>query len=476
MFSLRFDFRNPAFAGVHMADRYQAGIEMAEWADRLGAVSIIISEHHGSEDGYLPSSLPITAAMAARTTNVRFNLAAMIAPFHDPLRLAEDVAVVDLISRGRLDVLIAGGYVHEEFELFGVAMKERVARVTEVVTTLKQALTNEPFEFRGRMVRITPAPFQAGGPKISMGGSSEPAARRAARIADGFMPSEPAIWAFYQDEMVKLGKPDPGPYLGGDTSVIALAEDADAGWEAIGALLPPRDERVWRVAGAGRRGDGLPAGVRHGRSGGDRTVPGAHPRPVRGRAPGRRSVRFQFVPSAVRRRSARTGLEEPSALRARGPPAAWARSRFMSAANQPDEHALAMAHAHAAAEGSGDLTTTLATLDDDPVYEFQPVGRVFRGKDTARRYYEHFFAHFSPLTESFEIRGEWSTPEGLGQEYTVWLRLPDGTRERHEIIGILLFGTSGLAGERVYASERLLRLMLGPIYDETTPLEAEEHS
>ena len=146
----------------------------------------------------------------------------------------------------------------------------------------------------------------------------------------------------------------------------------------------------------------------------------------------------------------------------------------MSAANQPDEQAIAVAHAHAAAEGSGDLATTLATLDDDPVYEFQPVGRVFRGKDTARRYYEHFFAHFSPLTESFEIRGEWSTPEGLGQEYTVWLRLPDGTRERHEIIGILLFGPSGLAGERVYASERLLRLMLGPIYDETTQLENEE--
>jgi hypothetical protein len=136
----------------------------------------------------------------------------------------------------------------------------------------------------------------------------------------------------------------------------------------------------------------------------------------------------------------------------------------MSAVNQPDEQALAVALAHAAAEGSGDLATTLATLNDDPVYEFQPVGRAFRGKDTARRYYEHFFAHFSPLTESFELRGEWSTPEGLGQEYTVWLRFPDGTRERHEIIGILLF-----------ASERLLRLMLGPIYDETTPLGAEEH-
>src|ERR1700677_1904306 len=154
MFALRFDFRIPAFAGVPMADRYQAGIDMSERADRLGAVSIIISEHQGSGDGHLPSSLPITSAIAARTPNVRFNLAAMIAPFHDPLRLAEDVAVVGLISRGRVDVIIAGGYVHEEFEMFGVGMNERVARVTEMGCTLKSALTGEPFQHRGPPVLI----------------------------------------------------------------------------------------------------------------------------------------------------------------------------------------------------------------------------------------------------------------------------------------------------------------------------------
>jgi alkanesulfonate monooxygenase SsuD/methylene tetrahydromethanopterin reductase-like flavin-dependent oxidoreductase (luciferase family) len=232
MFAIRFDLRNPAFAGVSMADRYAAAIEMAEWADRLGALQVVLSEHHGSEDGYLPSPLPMVAAMAARTKNIRFNVAAMVGPFHDPLRLAEDIAVVDHLTRGRLDVIITGGYVHEEFDMFGVSLKERPARVTEMVTTLKQAFTGEPFEFRGRKARITPAPFQPGGPAISMGGSSEPAARRAARLGDGFMPSDPAVWAFYVDECQKLGKPDPGPWMGGDTSVIALAEDADAGWEA----------------------------------------------------------------------------------------------------------------------------------------------------------------------------------------------------------------------------------------------------
>lgn len=70
LFGLRFDFRNPAFAGTTSAQRYAAALDMAEWADRLGCVSVAVSEHHGSPDAYLPSPLPILAAMAARTSNV----------------------------------------------------------------------------------------------------------------------------------------------------------------------------------------------------------------------------------------------------------------------------------------------------------------------------------------------------------------------------------------------------------------------
>ena len=119
LFGLRFDFRNPSFAGTTMAERYRAALDMAEWADGLGAVALILSEHHGSDDGYLPSPLPLAAAVAARTTNIRINLAALVASFHDPLRLAEDIAVVDLISEGRLDVVITNGYVSDEFTMFG---------------------------------------------------------------------------------------------------------------------------------------------------------------------------------------------------------------------------------------------------------------------------------------------------------------------------------------------------------------------
>jgi alkanesulfonate monooxygenase SsuD/methylene tetrahydromethanopterin reductase-like flavin-dependent oxidoreductase (luciferase family) len=232
--SMRFDFRNPAFAGTSMADRYAAALDMAEWADNLGIpAGIAVSEHHGSEDGYIPSPGLILAAMAARTSNVRFSVAALIAPFHDPLRIAEDFCVLDNLSKGRVDLIVAGGYAPNEFEMFGVLPKERPQRVTEMVQTLKAAFAGKPFEYRGRTVHITPEPLRPGGPMVILGGSSEPAARRAARIADAFVPSSSDCWDFYRDELVKLGKPDPGPHPGGSSEVTALARDPEAGWQAM---------------------------------------------------------------------------------------------------------------------------------------------------------------------------------------------------------------------------------------------------
>jgi alkanesulfonate monooxygenase SsuD/methylene tetrahydromethanopterin reductase-like flavin-dependent oxidoreductase (luciferase family) len=232
-FGFRFDFRNPDIAETTMADRYAAALDMVEWADALGCTTIAVSEHHGSPDGYLPSPIPMLAAMAARTSNVRFIIAALIAPFHDPLRLAEDLIVLDNLSRGRVDLIVAGGYVHEEFAMFDVPMKERGRRVTEAVAVLRAAFSGQSFEYRGRTVHITPAPFRPGGPSISLGGSSQPAAERAARIADGFIPSTPEVWTFYRDAVQKLGRPDPGPSPIGANQVVALAKDPAKGWEQM---------------------------------------------------------------------------------------------------------------------------------------------------------------------------------------------------------------------------------------------------
>ncbi len=134
------------------------------------------------------------------------------------------------------------------------------------------------------------------------------------------------------------------------------------------------------------------------------------------------------------------------------------------------EELMAIALAHAESESGNDIEATLSTLEPAPVYELQPVGRVLRGMPAARRYYEHFFASFRPLVRGFELRSEWVSDAGVGQEYVIRLRTPERGDEQHHVIGILTFGREALSGERVYASERLLRLMFGPAYELSEPL------
>lgn len=134
------------------------------------------------------------------------------------------------------------------------------------------------------------------------------------------------------------------------------------------------------------------------------------------------------------------------------------------------EKLIELARTHASCEGAGDLAGTLATLEPDPVYELWPVGRAFRGMDGARLFYDHFFASFQPLIAGYELLREWVTDEGVGQEYRIDLRFPDGGEESHRVIGVLGFGRSALSGERVWASDRLLRLMFGPAYEQATAI------
>ena len=233
-FGLRFDFRNPSFASVSMTERFNAGLEMTRWADERGFVVVVLSEHHGSDDGYLPSPLVMASAMAAVTRNIRVMVSAIVAPLHDPLRLAEDAAVVDLISGGRLDLVLANGYVAAEFDMFGVALGARAQRTKTAVGVLRKAWTGQPFIHEGREVRVSPAPDRVGGPAVSLGGSTEVAARRAARIADGFVPSVPEVWAYYRDERISLGHADPGEYHGAGIANFYLCDDVEQGWRDVG--------------------------------------------------------------------------------------------------------------------------------------------------------------------------------------------------------------------------------------------------
>lgn len=258
-FTIRFDFRNPSMAGTSAADRYGAALDMVEWADELGCVNISVAEHHGSQDEYIPSPLVMLAAMAQRAPRAQLSVGALIAPLHDPLRLAEDIVVLDNICKGRLTLLLVNGYVAEEFVMFDVSMRDRGDRMTETVKTLRGAFSGQPFEFRGRTVQVTPGPYQQGGPLLMMGGGSKPAARRAALLGDGFVTTIPDAWQWYRDEVLQLGKPDPGPFVEFGTVNVMLAQDPALGWEQMapyfmhemnsyGAWQVQDKELFWTVA------------------------------------------------------------------------------------------------------------------------------------------------------------------------------------------------------------------------------------
>jgi alkanesulfonate monooxygenase SsuD/methylene tetrahydromethanopterin reductase-like flavin-dependent oxidoreductase (luciferase family) len=232
---LRFDVRGGGRA-VSSAELYGAAIEQAAWAERNGIDAVHVTEHHGTEDGYLPSPIVMAAAMAARTKSIRIHLGALILPLHNPLRVAEDVCVLDNISGGRVDVTVGIGYVPSEFAMFDVDMKRRAALVEEGIAVLRGAFSGRPFMFRGREVRISPAPVQPGGPKIFIAGAVEATALRAARLGDGIYPTivTPALLDLYRNECVRLGRPVgrildiTGPLT------IHVSTDPDRDWSRVG--------------------------------------------------------------------------------------------------------------------------------------------------------------------------------------------------------------------------------------------------
>ncbi len=241
MFMLRFDMRAPADGAAPIGDLYDAALEMSVWAEQHGALSVVLSEHHASPDGYLPSPLVLAAGIAGRTSTLPIVVAALLMPLHDPVRLAEDMAVLDVMSRGRVAYVAGLGYRPEEYAMFGQSLATRGARMDECLTVLQRAWSGEEFEYDGRIVHVTPAPATPGGPPLMYGGGSAAAARRAARFGLGFFAQ---AWAdgleeTYRDECRRLGR-DPSmcvvPARGSATSIF-VADDVDRAWERIGPYM-----------------------------------------------------------------------------------------------------------------------------------------------------------------------------------------------------------------------------------------------
>jgi probable F420-dependent oxidoreductase len=180
----------PAGSAQTYAQSYRETLELVRLAEALGFDSAWVSEHHGASDGYYPSLLVMLAAFAEATNHIRLGTGVILTPFHDPLRLAEDVATVDQLSGGRLTVGLGLGWREEEFRMFGQPVSERLARTRETVEVLRLAAGGRRFSFHGAMfdydrVLVTPPTAQTPGAPIILGGYTDAALRRAGAIGDG---------------------------------------------------------------------------------------------------------------------------------------------------------------------------------------------------------------------------------------------------------------------------------------------------
>ncbi|BBX95262.1 LLM class flavin-dependent oxidoreductase [Mycobacterium lacus] len=261
MFTLRFDMRAPAW-GAPPAALYAAVPEMCAWAEDRGCLAAVLCEHHGSEDGYLPSPLMLAPAIAARTKRLALSLI-LILPFYEPIRLAEDMAILDILSGGRASYILALGYRPEEFEHFGLALGDRGRLANEKLGLLRRLLAGETVVADGRRITVTPRPRTAGGPALMWGGGSLAAARRAGRYGLGMLANADVdgMREAYEAACREHGnRPGPTLFPGSDTpSVTFVADDVDRAWSELGEYLF-HDARSYAEWNPGNR---TSAGISH---------------------------------------------------------------------------------------------------------------------------------------------------------------------------------------------------------------------
>lgn len=260
-------------------DLYEQALGLTARAETAGLDSVWLTEHHFVDDGYMPSVLPMAAAMAARTSRIGIGTGVLLAPLHHPIRLAEDAATVALLAPHRFTLGMGLGWMPAEFEALGARLEDRGRSMTEILQILRLAWKGESFHFDGAVHRVTGVgirPFPQSPPPLVMGGNADAAVRRAARLADGFFSNaspqrleeqiviareelerlgrDPAAfrWIYYQ--VIHPGQQpdvDPGGALGHAWGIRWKYSDMDASARRdapISAIPAPTTEELASVA------------------------------------------------------------------------------------------------------------------------------------------------------------------------------------------------------------------------------------
>jgi alkanesulfonate monooxygenase SsuD/methylene tetrahydromethanopterin reductase-like flavin-dependent oxidoreductase (luciferase family) len=238
-----FDLRNPLQWRQNPSRLYGFTIEACQEAERLGASSTWFSEHHLFEDDYLSAPLTFAAAVAARTQRIRLGTAIVIAPLHHPAELAEQSAVIDLISDGRLDLGLGAGYRVPEFALFDAPMTVRYTRTDSTVRRLRELWAADG---------IRPGTVQDRLP-IWLGYQGPQGARRAGLLGERLLSADAALWGPYSDGLTRAGHPRDAGIMSGGIQAWAT-DDPERDWPVVSEHLTHQLNSYRRhlVEGTGR--------------------------------------------------------------------------------------------------------------------------------------------------------------------------------------------------------------------------------
>ena len=208
-FGYLYDFRNPEPWRRPWADLYAETLDFIAWTESIGFAGAWVPEHHAADDGYVPAPLITLAAIAARTRTLKLGSAVALAPLYHPVRFAEECAILDILSNGRLEMAVAIGYRRREAEAYGVDFSTRGRRTDEFLEIVTRLWAGETFSYEGKHFNlknaaIVPTPGRGRIP-LFLGGFTDRALERAARFGDGYF-GNMEVCDLYSEKLRACGK------------------------------------------------------------------------------------------------------------------------------------------------------------------------------------------------------------------------------------------------------------------------------
>jgi alkanesulfonate monooxygenase SsuD/methylene tetrahydromethanopterin reductase-like flavin-dependent oxidoreductase (luciferase family) len=237
-FGYLYDFRNPQQWHKPWADLYAQTLELITWTESIGFEGAWVPEHHGAEDGYAPAPLVALAAIAARTKTIKLGSAIALAPLYHPVRFAEECAVLDILSDGRLEMALAIGYRRREAEAYGVDFSTRGRRTDEFLEIVRRLWAGETFSYQGKHfslqnASIVPTPTQHRIP-LYIGGFTDKALERTAKYGDGYF-GNLEVCDLYAEKLRACGKDPASARIRIQGLFVVVANDPE---KAVQELAP----------------------------------------------------------------------------------------------------------------------------------------------------------------------------------------------------------------------------------------------